>query len=406
MARWTRRAILGSVIVIVPLALSCSDADPEAGSIMVDSAGVSIVQSTAPAWQNRNPWLDTAPELELVSHESRPETVLFQVTGVALLPDGRVVVANRGDATVRLYDGSGRMVWRAGREGDGPAEFRDLRGVLIRNGEIWAYQSLPLPVHVFDLEGSYLRSVGTPPWSGPWPEGILADGSIVATTHATGSSDEPVFAQHAGVVVFKDELIDTLAVLPFTHQVNTSLGPEWQGLGPSLSVTASSNRIFAGFSDTWDIRVWDETGRLIQRLRRAWEPVNVTASDQEAYAESLIAQGEGRPPVEAAYRQLAEDMIYPETHPAYDRLVATSEGELWVQRPQIEPPWSEAIDYNPVRPHPSEWDIFSDDGRWLATVTVPGRFRVMDVRDGVVAGVAKDELDVERVQVWRLQRPE
>lgn len=405
MGRRMRLTLLGSCILVLPVAVNCSGPETEPSSTNVDSMGVTIVRSTAPLWEDESSRLGEAPVLELVSDESSPETVLFQVTGVALLPDGRIVVANRGDASVRLYDASGRVEWRAGREGDGPGEFRDLRGVVLREGELWAYQTLPLPIHVFGLDGSYRRSVDTPHWSGPWLKGILSDGSIVAITRAAGSSGEPVFTQYAGVVLFKDDVVDTLAALPFTRRVNTSLGPEWQGLGPSLSVAASAERIFAGFSETLDIHVWDESGRLIQRIRRAWDPVEVSVSDQDAYTESLIEQGEGRPAVEAAYRQLAEEMIYPEAHPAHDRLLAAANGELWVQRPQIEPPWSEAIDYNPVRPYPSDWDIFSRDGRWLGTVTVPARFRVMDVTNEHVAGVAKDGLNVERVQIWRVRRP-
>lgn len=76
---------------------------------------------------------------------------------------------------------------------------------------------------------------------------------------------------------------------------------------------------------------------------------------------------------------------------------------MWVQRPQVEPPSSEAIDYNPVRPHPSDWDLFGRDGMWLGTVRTPARFRVMDVGADYVAGVANDELDVETVQIWGLR---
>lgn len=395
-----------AVVAFFPLG-GCSSSDSQAGPIVVDSSGVMIVRSVQPRWQSSEALrLSETPHLELVSNDSDTETVLYQVTGVAVLRDGRVAVANRGDATIRLYDSSGEIVWSAGRQGDGPGEFRDLRGVLIRNGELWAYQSLPHPIHVFSMTGEYQRSVPTPSWSGPWLMGVLADGAVVATGRPTGSSESPVFSQVSPLVIFRDGGLDTLAVLPANQTVNTSLGPEWQALGPTLAVAASEDHVYAGFGATWDIGVWDQSGELVRRVQRDWVPVQITSSQRQAYGRSLTEQGEGDPRLEEAYRQLAEEMIYPSSFPAFDRIVPDGSGRLWVQRPQVEPPWSEAIDYNPVRPHPSHWDLFDPDGAWLGTLTVPARFRVMDVGVDYVAGVAKDDLDVEKIQVWGLRLPD
>lgn len=395
-----------AVVALSPLG-GCSTPDSQVGPVVVDSSGVTIVRSLQPRWQaSEAPRLSETPHLELVSDDSDTETVLYQVTDVAVVPDGRIVVANRGDASIRLYDSSGEIVWSAGGQGDGPGEFRDLRGVSNRSGELWAYQSLPHPIHVFSMAGEYQRSVPTPSWSGPWLMGVLADGAIVAIDSPTGSSESPVFSQVSPLVISRDGGLDTLAVLPANHVVNTSLGPEWQGLGPTLAVAASEGHVYAGFGATWDIGVWDQSGQLVRRIQRDWVPAQITSSHRQAYNRSLVEQGEGDPRLEEAYRQLAEDMIYPDSHPAFDRIVPDASGRLWVQRPQVEPPWSEAIDYNPVRPHPSDWDLFDADGVWLGTLTLPARFRVMDVGTDYVAGVAKDDLDVEKVQVWGLRLPD
>ena len=385
----------------------CASSDAPSEPIVVDSAGVSIVRSLQPRWPTGEAvQLSETPRLELVSSDSDAETLLYQVTGVAVTPDGRVVVANRGDGSIRLYDSAGEIVWRSGRQGEGPGEFRDLRGVVIRNGELWAYQSLPHPIHVFSMAGEYQRSVPTPSWSGPWLLGLLSDGAIVATDRPTGSSERPVFSQMAPIVIFRDGDVDTLAILPANQTVNTSLGPEWQGLGPSLAGAASEEHVYAGFGATWDIGVWDRSGQMVRRIQRDGVPVPITSSHRQAYSRSLVEQGEGDPRLEEAYRQLAEDMVYPNSFPAFERLLVDGSKRLWVQRPQVEPPWTEAIDYNPVRPHPSDWDLFDGDGVWLGTVTVPARFRLMDVGADYLAGVAKDDLDVEKVQVWDLRLPD
>jgi len=208
------------------------------------------------------------------------------------------------------------------------------------------------------------------------------------------------------VVVFRDGELDTLAVLPANRTVNTSVGAEWQALGPRLAVAASDHHVYAGFGAEWDISVWDRSGRMVRRIRRDWLPTEVTSSHREAYSRELADQGEGNPRLQAAYRQLADEMIYPDAHPAFDRIVPGASGMVWVRRAQVEPPWSQAIDYTPVRPHPTEWDVFDADGIWLTTVTLPARFRLMDVASEYAAGVAKDDVGVETVQVWGLRLPD
>ena len=403
-----RRLSLRVAALLAPFATGgCSQSEMQHLSepIVVDSAAVTIVRSMQPRWEPSESRLSDAPTLELVSREADVETVLYQVAGVVVDSFGRVVVANRGDGSLRMYARTGEMLWKAGRRGDGPGEFGDLRGVVIRGGELWAYQTLPLPIHVFSMAGDYQRSVQVPRWSGAGLVGVFDDGTVVAMGRPTGSSESLVFSQVSPIVAFRNGASDTVAVLPTFRLVNTSLGPEWQGLGPVLSVAASADHIYAGFGDSWDISVWDRSSRLVRRIRRDWAPLPITASQREAYGRSLAEAGGEDPAMAAAYRQLAEEMIYPEAHPAFDRLLVDTSERLWARGPQTEPPWNEAVDYAPVPRYPMEWDVFGPDGAWLSTVTTPAGFRVLDVGSSHVAGVAKDALGVERVQVWDLVMP-
>jgi hypothetical protein len=128
----------------------------------------------------------------------------------------------------------------------------------------------------------------------------------------------------------------------------------------------------------------------------------VTREHQAAYRETLIQAGGDDAGLTALYRKLADDMVYPQYHPVHARMLIDPVGRLWVEQPQTEPPWSEAIDYSAVRPSPTTWDVFSTTGVWLGSVQFPARFRVLEIGADYIAGVAKDETDVERVQVWNL----
>ncbi len=60
--------------------------------------------------------------------------------------------------------------------------------------------------------------------------------------------------------------------------------------------------------------------------------------------------------------------------------------------------------FNPSPSRPRRWTVFSRDGVWLGEVEMPARFVVMDIGEDYVAGVMRDELDVEYVHVYALRK--
>ena len=393
-------------VLIAAMVSSACDPGPPAGDpgplvTVTDSAGVELVHSTAPAGEERT--VGAAPVLEIQSDPSDAASLLFQVVGVELLPDGRVAIANLGDNTLRLHAPDGRLLWRAGGSGEGPGEFTQLRGIARIGDGILAWQPLPRPAHIFDLDGRWLRSPAMPAGQGPHVRGVLGDGAVVAALRVAPPSTVAGL-QELALVRAGPGGTDTLAALPSFRSVDIPelRFAEAQALGPVLHVAAGDSRVHASFSDAWDIGVWGPGG-LVRRIRRAWEPVPVAAAHRTAYREVLMAAGGDDPQIQQSYRLLAEGMSFPDHHPAHARLLVGTDGVLWVERPQTEPPWSEEIDYAAVPPHPGIWDVFGEDGAWLTTVHLPARFRLMSVGEDRVAGVAKDDLDVESVQVWRLE---
>ena len=88
-------------------------------------------------------------------------------------------------------------------------------------------------------------------------------------------------------------------------------------------------------------------------------------------------------------------MSYPETMPVFGRMLVDAAGHLWVQ--------DYAAEY---LERPIDWSVFDPDGRLIARVTVPVRFRITQIGEDWVLGVQRDEMDVQYVRVHRLARPE
>ena len=58
----------------------------------------------------------------------------------------------------------------------------------------------------------------------------------------------------------------------------------------------------------------------------------------------------------------------------------------------------------PYTQQSSHWKVFTPDGHLLATVDVPRHLDLMWVGETHIAGVVRDELGVQTVEVRRIQR--
>jgi hypothetical protein len=86
--------------------------------------------------------LGPEPLLTIGRMDGDPAYVLSDVRDVGLFPDGRIVVADGGTQTLRLFDVDGAFLRRMGGAGQGPGEFAYLSGVGIAAPDtILAYDS-------------------------------------------------------------------------------------------------------------------------------------------------------------------------------------------------------------------------------------------------------------------------
>jgi hypothetical protein len=83
-------------------------------------------------------------------------------------------------------------------------------------------------------------------------------------------------------------------------------------------------------------------------------------------------------------------MDVPETKPYYGRVTTGSDGTIWAG------PAEDGGQGTTLR-------AFGPDGRFLGTVSVPGRYTPHDSGPGWMLGVLRDENDVEFVQLFELK---
>ena len=379
--RWT------AVLALAPFAIGCEGPGGTAGpglhAAMRDSAGIMIVENTQPAPDSRLPWeIGAQASLSIGSVASGGADELFQVRDATQLEDGRIVIVNLGSNELKVFgpDGSHAGTW--GRQGEGPGEFtrHGPTAVVLWPGDSVAAVDAPYSprLPLFDLEGNHGRDIAFDVSRGGIL-GVLPDGKIV-------SSGSEVFNR---MTVFETRDLVRLetewSVLDADGTLHASLGrflygeayfsELWGGdmhhpFQRRATGAVWGNLVAVGVPDTYEIRAFAADGTLVRIVRREWDP---------------------RTPTEADYPMPAPPI---DSYPAFEQVLSDRAGYLWVKEYRV-PGEGEGA---PV------WTVFDPEGRVQGLVETPSGLDVFEIGEDSVLGLAKDELGVEYVQRWALDR--
>lgn len=402
MSSCRRLVLLSCGSVLVASACSGGPVRRSAGAVVTDSAGVTIVTSPA-AMQAFEHWtLAPDPEVRIGSAGGEAPYQLYQVTGAVRLSTGDVVVANGGTNELRWYDSDGTYRFSRGGTGNGPGQYRGLRTLLVLGGDsVLAGDLLLNSAHLYSPEGDLVRS-----WRigelghlvAPAPFARLADGTFVAMTERQLSQPPGYVRSEMVVVRYRDgQVLDTVAVAPGGESYYSRCGPSNQAIcnwsvpfGLRAHAVAHGTRILVGNGDGYVIRVFDPSGHLTAVYRRDVPRGAVTSARVGRWADSVVAATSDRWKP-SARRALAEAPT-PDSLPSFVDLMMDADGDTWVARPDT------AADGG------ASWDVLGPDGAYLTTVEVPRGLKLTQIGDGFLVGIARDENDVESVEVFRIAK--
>lgn len=387
----------GSVLTLLcSIIAACSPAtDSGRRFVARDSAGVTIVQSSAPQWSPGAEWRigDIVTELEQLE--------LSGVIGGVRLNDGTMVAAEEGGSRLLLFRSDGTLMRSVGRGGDGPGEFRLLQAIG-RAGDdtVWVYDFSLARLSRFDAGGELLDIVRlTPPLPSALAIGNLPDASLILTSQwRTGRARNAVGLMR-----------DTVAVLRYvagtlTDTVGTVAGREFvQYAEPGgrmvmaaailprrTSATVWRELVVLGDQIDHELRVVGADGVLRQLIRWSGPDLSLTSADVAAWVTDRIKAA--HPGQREGLQALYANGPVPTRRPSYGQLLADATGHLWVAEYPVT--GEEAI----------RWDVFDTDGVWLGAVRAPDRFRPLDIGSEWILGVGRDSLDAERLELRSLRR--
>ncbi|MGH7448069.1 MAG: hypothetical protein ACRELT_10945, partial [Longimicrobiales bacterium] len=396
-------ARLGWLLVGSGLLAACGAGDAATPPVTVrDSAGIAIVENVYPDSAAVKWWsLEQSPLLDIGGAQAEEAYSVYQVGGALRLSDDRIVVTNGGAADVRYYSADGEHVRTSGRRGDGPGEFQRPQ------------QVLALPVDsvlvvdggratVLNPEGSYARdftSGGTGPRTGV--VGRLRDGRLVAT-HAAFTPGEIEAGFQRSTIVFvtltpAGEVQDTIVTVPGAERTVHMEGSG--GQVRSIMIIALpyvKNTVYAVAGDVLavatqespEIRVYGADGTPRRIIRTGTPMPAVTDAHLEAWfqrqRESMLPERREQAVTRPDWPDAGQVV------PPFAAVEIDDAGNFWV------------ADYDDrIRPH-GAWSVHDPDGRLLARIRMPARFRPMHIGADFVLGVERDDLDVEHVRMYRV----
>ena len=394
---------------VVALASACQESGEGSGVIARDSAGVAIVESTRPAWDDADVWRIDSALIVVGAEDGGPGQQLHRVTGAVRLDDGTLVIANGGSRELYRYDAQGRFLGATGKGGDGPGEFRALTWVgRTRGDSLLTWDRGSSRITVFAPEGTYARDYRPTLTGNPMTlegQGYVGSGRILLTMGASFiSADGTVGVQRQPITawIIDSSGAELRAIGPFPGRA-VSLGPGRQAntitripvpLGATTLFASETDRVHVVDTDVFEVRTYGIEGRLSRIVRHPYVVIPAEPSDVAA---AIAAELENLPPsreIRDGMRAAFERVPPPKNLPAIRALRSDSEGNVWVQlgdRPNV-------IE--------SSWSVFDSTGRWLGDVAMPAAQHILEIGADYMIVRDRDELDVERVRVLRLRKPD
>jgi hypothetical protein len=404
--RHFRQAYLSLIFMILVFPASWGEAQEPSAQVR-DSAGISIVMNADASSAVRSRWAVSSEHiLRIGTLGGEDLTLLAGVTSGTVLPDGRIVLANEHPLEVRIFRADGTPLRAFGGEGEGPGEFQhDITQMRWLGNDSIALLNGRIEVLVYTIDGAFARSIPGPLKHGLFPGTVSWLGAdrfflVRGQAGARTISERGTFRT---VVEYSFWAPSSAEVRPLgsvpgleQYQLRTGLPSFRVPYGRSSESAFCGNRVFIGDTEDYSIArfSWDHGLDLI--IRKSEVPLALTDQDRRAGRQEVLSSGIFRTPlppsVKGELRRGMDAMPLPASHPAFTELLCDSEGLLWVALPANS---GATVVY---------WDVFDRSGILHAVVGLPPGLKVLDIGPDYVLGVSRDDLDVEYVELRRLDR--
>jgi len=401
-------AVLAAAIV----AAACGSEESSWVGTVTDSAGVAIVVNPAEGmWGAAGGWT-VEEELRIGALEGNPDYQFGQVGWIAVDSESRIFVLDMQAQQIKVFGADGQYERTMATRGGGPGELQGAMFVLMGPGDtLLVPDNANQRVNRYAPDGTSLGSFRMSFEDGiPMMFRATQSGTIAKQVRPLSLPGQPAVENPMDAIVTlaaDGTVVDTLMSFESGETFKFSgAAPEFNIYSPEpvWDLNEAGNLLFA-INDDYRINVYASGGELMQIVTKPFTRKPVSDRDKDAMMGFIERAWKDAGVPAQMIDQLRSAIHFGESFPAFASVVAGPEGSIWVQHVKVASELSEDEyeSFNPIEDTgAADWDIFDSDGRFLGVLTMPSRFTPRVIRDDLIYGVWRDELDVQYVMKLKL----
>ncbi len=364
----SKYTLILALFVLLIFNLSCSEGASEWKGTIVEEDGVSVVRNPNEPMYGEDVFI-IEEDLSVGEAIGREEYMFSNIRSIAVDNEERIYVADSKDAHIKIFDRNGAYVKTVGKKGQGPGEIGRPRNVCItRQKQVMVVDSSNNRLTYYSLEGEFIKDI-----------------SIAQTRLMTTIVDSQ--GNIIGMDAVRDDENPRYELKKFDPDLNYLLSfgssplPDIRGFDPFMPALRwdlnVNDQIVCGYPETYEIQIFNSKGKLIKRIVKDYQPVEVTQED--------IDQLEELPPT--------IKLSISKYHPAYQRLTTDEECRIFVLT-------SEAVEDGDE----NYYDVFDSKGIYIAKV--PLKFWPRAWKKGKLYTVEEDEEGYQYIKrykvIWKI----
>lgn len=315
---------------------------------------------------------------------------LSWILGAKILVDGRVVAAD-GLRHSLLFFADGTPPRSVGRQGSGPGEFENLRGLFLSGDTILAWDLRARRITALSDDGDLLWTrtldVSYDEWTGSF-RGRMGSGyyPLIATASPAAGVEGS----------FRDVTVILIATpggevvpgpgFPSAYRFSAREGRGWrtheQIFSPDIFMTVAGDVAWIGDSSSGEIASMGPTGEAIRVLRLDVTRRRATADMVEAERRAIASTGGG-----TALERIANEIPAREALPVFEALRGSSDGRLIV------------VEYAAETDEVSRTWIIDPETVTSQCILMAAGSRALDARADLVLIATRDEMGVPELEL-------
>ena len=269
-------------ISALTMLVSCQQQKAEWKGTIEEVDGITVVNNPKEPMY-REDVFNMKEELTLEKKEESEEYLFERVRNIDIDKNDNIYVLDDKAVQIKIFDKNGELIRIFGSEGQGPGEMQYPFFMQITSKkEVMVFDPLTRRLLFFSMEGKYLRQTSTAKIVNPMhPVKLDSRGELIALL-------VPPPPMGGEEIKRFDSNLNLLMMISKNEKDDSYLRRETIAWSPSLfCVVTQNDNIVWGYSKKYEFQVLNPEGKLIRKIIKDYEPVNVAEEDRERYRQRL-----------------------------------------------------------------------------------------------------------------------